>query len=141
MAEISIQKQFPVDAQTVWARVGDPGAIAEWIPSVASTRMEREIRHLVFADGRPARERIVEHSDSERRYTYEYLDGPLPLKQYRSTISVRDATSGACTVEWTATFSADSEAVESELSSAIESIYREALDELSTLVSNPSVRG
>jgi hypothetical protein len=103
--------------------------------------MGQKIRHLVFADGQPARERITEHNDEERRYTYEYVDGPLPLKQYRSTISVVDSTSEASTVDWTATFSADSEVVETELTAAIESIYRAALDELSSLVSNPSVRG
>ncbi|WP_370181599.1 SRPBCC family protein [Rhodococcus wratislaviensis] len=141
MAEIKVQQHFSVGAETVWAQVGDPGAIADWIPSVATARMEQEIRHLVFADGQPARERIAEHSDRDRRYTYEYIDGPLPLKQYRSTISVLDATSEACTVDWTATFSAEAEEVESELAATIEEIYRAALKELSTIVSNPSVRG
>ena len=140
MAEIHVQKQFPVDARTVWAHVGDPGAIAGWIPSVADARMEQAIRHLVFTDGQPARERIAGHSDSERRYTYEYIDGPLPLKQYESTICVLDVSSQACTVEWTANFTAESETVESELSTAIESIYRAALDELSNLVSTHSAR-
>ncbi|MGV9866211.1 SRPBCC family protein [Rhodococcus koreensis] len=141
MAEISIQKQFPVGADTIWARVGDPGTVAEWIPSVATARMEQGIRHIVFADGQPARERIAEHSDSERRYTYEYIDGPLPLTHYRSTISVLGTSAESCTVEWAATFAADSAEVESELATAIESIYRAALDELAILVSNPSVRG
>ncbi|WP_009477053.1 MULTISPECIES: SRPBCC family protein [unclassified Rhodococcus (in: high G+C Gram-positive bacteria)] len=141
MAEINIHQQFPVGADTVWARVGDPGAIAGWIPSVAASRMEQEIRHIVFADGQPARERIAEHSDSERRYTYEYIDGPLPLEQYRSTISVLGVSSEECTVDWSANFSAGSEAAESELATAIESIYRAALDELSIIVSNPSIHG
>ncbi|GAA5060777.1 SRPBCC family protein [Nocardia callitridis] len=131
MAKVHVEREFPQSAATVWAWVGDTATVANWIPAIGESHMVEDIRHVTFTDGNPARERIVEHDDAKRRYTYEYLDGPLPLRVYRSTIGVADTAHGSKVV-WSAEFSAESEADEPGLGTAIDGIYSDALTELAT---------
>ncbi|WP_030166194.1 MULTISPECIES: SRPBCC family protein [Actinomycetes] len=134
MANVTVKVGFPVPADTVWSWVGNTGNVASWIPAIGSSRMEDDVRHLVFTDGEPARERIIEHIDAERTYSYQYLDGPLPLQHYQSTIQVLEATDNSCLIRWSAECGAESAEVEAGLASAIRGIYTEALDELKAKV-------
>ena len=119
---------------TVWDVAGDPATIAEWSPALDSSRVEGDRRYATFAGGGgDATERIVEHDDAARSYTYEYLSGPLPLRAYRSTISVNDHASGS-EVVWTADFSADDPTTDSDLATAISDIYQSSLQALKTKV-------
>ncbi|MCZ4536423.1 SRPBCC family protein [Gordonia terrae] len=132
MASIEVTKDFPLSATDVWSWIGDTGGVAEWIPAIDTSRMEGDVRHVVFTDGEPARERIVAFDGAARTYSYECIDGPLPLEHYRSTVSVTAAGDDACSVRWSAQFGAESATVEAELATAIEGIYAAALDELAT---------
>ncbi|WP_072804212.1 SRPBCC family protein [Rhodococcoides yunnanense] len=135
MAIVSLRQEYPQSPDAVWAVVGDPATAAQWIPSLASSRLEDDVRHVVFTDGNPARERIVAHNDDNRTYTYEYIDGPLPLAKYVSTIRVDAAASGSV-VSWDAEFTAAGEnpaALEKDLEAGIGDIYRAALDEAGRL--------
>lgn len=130
MASVNVEQAFPVSPDTLWERIGNTAAVATWIPAIGSSRMEDDVRHVVFTDGEPARERIIEHLDEERTYTYQYIDGPLPLQHYQSTILVLDAGDGTSLVKWSADFGAESAEVEAGLVTAIEDIYSDALTEL-----------
>lgn len=115
---------------TVWRVAGDVGAIADWVPAIESCRMEGDLRHATFAGGAgDATERIVEHDDAARAYSYEYLSGPLPLEVYLSRLSVQDHSEGA-EVVWASEFTAASPEAESQLAAAIADIYRSSLEEL-----------
>jgi protein-tyrosine phosphatase len=114
----------------VWEVVGNPGAIADWVPAIESSHLDGDVRHATFAGGGgDATERIVEHDDAGRSYLYEFLSGPLPLEVYRSRLSVRDHAEGA-EVVWVADFTAGSPEAEAELAEAIGGIYRGSLVEL-----------
>ncbi|GAA4674090.1 SRPBCC family protein [Gordonia humi] len=130
MASITVQSDFPVDAATVWGHVGNTADVADWIPAIGSSRMEGDVRHVVFTDGEPARERIVAHSDTDRSYTYSYIDGPLPLEHYESTVTVHETGPNSSRVVWSAEFGAASADVEQGLTTGITEIYSGALDEL-----------
>lgn len=135
MATVSLRQEYSHSASVIWSIIGDPGDAASWIPSLDASRLEGDIRHLTFSDGNPARERIAAHDDENRTYTYEYIDGPLPLARYTSTIQVDEAGAGSV-VLWNAEFRAagdDTAAVEEELSVGIGAIYRSALDEINRL--------
>lgn len=116
----------------VWAVVGDVAGAADWIPALESSRLEGDVRHAEFAGGGgSARERIVAHDPTGRTYTYEYLDGPLALDVYRSTLLVRaDPDGEGSVVDWTAEFAAVDAATEPDLATAIDGIYAGALAEL-----------
>lgn len=132
MATVSLRQEYPQSSDAIWAIIGDPAGAAQWIPAIDSARMEDDVRHVVFTDGNPARERIVAHDGEKRTYTYEYIDGPLPLAKYTSTISVEDAGSGSAIV-WDAEFTAagdDPGPLEKQLEVGIGEIYQGALDEV-----------
>lgn len=136
MATVSLRQEYAQSADAVWAVIGDPAGAAQWIPSLESSRLEDDVRHVVFTDGNPARERIVTHDDAGRTYTYSYIDGPLPLAEYVSTIRVEDAGSGSV-ISWDAEFTAagdDAAALEDQLVTGIGEIYQGALDEVARVV-------
>ena len=63
-----------------------------WNPGVASTVLERgaptetgAIRRLETPDGGVFRETLLAHSDIEHFYTYDIVEGPLPVANYVST--------------------------------------------------------
>lgn len=130
MADIHLTREFAAHADTVWQRVGDTAGVADWIPAIGSSRQEADVRHVVFTDGQPARERIVSHDDTARTYTYSYIDGPLPLEHYESTMTVTPSDDGTSVVTWSAEFGAASAEVEEALTASISEIYAAALDEL-----------
>ena len=132
MANIEIEKDFPASADAVWAYAGNTADVADWIPAIGSSRLEGDVRHVVFTDGEPARERIVAHSDADRSYTYSYIDGPLPLEHYQSTITVVETGPESSRIVWAAEFGAASREVEDGLVTGITEIYSGALDELAT---------
>ncbi|GAA3954743.1 SRPBCC family protein [Gordonia caeni] len=127
MATVSVEKDFPAAAEVVWSALERTGDVADWIPSLRKSWMEGDVRHVEFADGSPARERIVALDGDRRTYTYTYVDGPLPLERYESTVRVHPAGEGACRVTWSADFAAGSPAVEQELAVSIEGMYGDAL--------------
>lgn len=119
------------DPDTVWTTVGDVAAVSSWVPAIESSRLDGDIRTARFAGGAgTAREKIVRHDDRGRTYTYQYLDGPLPLARYESTITVEAAPGGGSQVVWEAQFAAGSPEVEAGLRDAIAGIYAQALAEL-----------
>lgn len=135
MAAVSLRQEYAQSPDAVWAVIGDPAGAAQWIPALESSRLEDDVRHVVFTDGNPARERIVAHDDENRTYTYEYIDGPLPLAKYVSTIRVEPAGSGSV-ISWDAEFVAagdDPAPLEKQLEVGIGEIYQGALDEVGRL--------
>ncbi|WP_435083516.1 SRPBCC family protein [Gordonia hongkongensis] len=88
MASIEVTKDFPLSAGDVWSWIGDTGAVAAWIPAIDASRMDGDVRHVVFTDGAPARERIVAFDEEARTYSYEYIDG-----RFRSSTTARPSRS------------------------------------------------
>ncbi|MCW4354704.1 SRPBCC family protein [Hoyosella sp. YIM 151337] len=118
----------------VWKVGGDTANVAEWIPALENSHQRGDLRYATFANGGgEATERIVEHSDSQRSYTYEYVTGPLPLTFYTSTFTVNGHPDGT-EVVWSAEFASTSPESEPGLADAISDIYRSALVELASQV-------
>lgn len=116
----------------VWKIGGDTANVADWIPALERSHQHGDLRYATFAnDGGEATERIVDHDDPQRSYTYEYVSGPLPLSFYSSNFTVNPHPDGA-EVVWSAEFASTSPESESELAAAITGIYRSALIELAS---------
>lgn len=119
----------------VWKVAGDVANVSDWVPAISASRLEGDIRRATFADGSQARERIVAVDDQARSYVYEYLDGPLALESYTSSLVVHPAEGGSSLVTWDADLTAADDEVERGLFIAISGIYSSALSELSNQVS------
>ena len=76
----------------VWAAVRAFDAVVDWNPGVVAASMESgtptavgSVRRLDIADGTVFRETLLAHSDLERFYAYDIVEGPLPCRNYVST--------------------------------------------------------
>nr|BFE78952.1 SRPBCC family protein [Planobispora longispora] len=103
-------------ADEVWDYLRDFGNLAEWLPGLTSCEIEGgtaepgAIRRVEGAGGL-FRERLLVLDDSSRTATYEILECPLPVRNYRATYRVAPVTdSGQSFVEWSAAFETDDEA-------------------------------
>lgn len=76
----------------VWSAVRAFDGVVHWNPGVTAARLETgrptevgALRHLDIADGTVFRETLLAHSDLEHFYTYDIVEGPLPVTGYVST--------------------------------------------------------
>lgn len=111
-----------IDAPTdrVWSAVRAFDGVAAWNPGVISARLERgaptevgALRHLDAADGTVFRETLLAHSDRSHFYTYDIVEGPLPVWDYVSTHRFLPVTASNQTLGvWEADFECASEDAE-----------------------------
>jgi hypothetical protein len=102
------------DANEVWAYLRDFGNVEEWLPGITTCEIEDggtlapgAVRRIEGAGG-VFRERLLSLDDAERSLTYEILECPLPVRDYRATCRVAPVTdTGEAFVEWYASFEAD----------------------------------
>ena len=106
MAEVHLTRDFDKPADEVWALIGDFHGMHKWNQALPPTESidDGTARKIVMGPNTIV-ERLVE--EGERSYTYTMDDGgALPVKNYRSTISVLDAGGSKSTVDWKSSFEA-----------------------------------
>lgn len=76
----------------VWAAVRAFDGVVHWNPGVTAARLGSgeptavgAVRTLDIADGTVFVETLLAHSDAEHFYTYDIVEGPLPVTNYIST--------------------------------------------------------
>ena len=129
MGHVTEEITIAAAPEAVWQLAGEPGRIAEWLPALQSSQSDGEHRHCTLQDGGKLTERIIEHSDADRSYTYEIVDGPLPVSRYRSTFAV-SGHEGHSHVTWTADFDAQEPSAEGELQQMLSGMYQQGLSTL-----------
>jgi len=116
--------ELPAAAETVWAEIGDFGAIADWHPLIAKAEVveiDGDIhRHLTTTDGDLILERLT--GTGELTYSYEIIDGPLPVAGYRAVFSCVPEGEG-CHIFWSAHF----EALDPSADEIVAAIYEAGL--------------
>ncbi|NRR33695.1 SRPBCC family protein [Oxalobacteraceae bacterium] len=103
-------------AATVWACVGNYHGMAHWHPSVTRSEVpgategdgedNGDTRLLVLRDGRSIREKLLKHSDTERRLRYSIVDSPFPFDHYVAELRVLENGPRHCRVTWEGMFTA-----------------------------------
>ena len=94
----------------VWEFAGGFCAIKDWHPLVADCQETKEgdvtFRTLTLKDGGKIKEKLLESDDTS--YSYEIVESPLPVKNYKAKLSVEDGNHENRTmVEWSADFEAN----------------------------------
>lgn len=110
----------------IWSVIGAFDSLDSWHPGIASSETVQDgtdkIRHLILGDGSKIVERLDSHDDDARRYVYTILDaGPLPIRNYQSTLEVTGSGS-VSTVTWSSEFDVHG-ASETDAQSAISGVY------------------
>ena len=89
-----VYRSMIIDAplDTVWQAVRAFDGVSAWNPAVEAATLENgaatatgTIRSLTIVDGTVFRETLLAHSDTERFYTYDIIESPLPVTGYVST--------------------------------------------------------
>ena len=130
MIEVSMSRNLDAPADTVWEKIGKFEGLADWHPAVVEVQVEDggKTRRLKLVGGNELVERLVE--DGEGSYTYQIVEGPLPVEDYTATIKVEPADGGS-KLTWSSKFEPVGDAMAAR--SAIEGIYQAGLDSVGKL--------
>jgi len=101
-------KANPAD---VWNLVSKFSALQDWHPAFSSTPIIKgkdgqvgSVRAVTIKDGPKFTEELLALDNPEMAYTYGIVESPLPIENYRSTMTVRTNASGGATVVWVGNF-------------------------------------
>ena len=124
-------------AQEVWDLIGAFDSLPRWHPLVAECTLEKDsnsaiVRRIRLHDGTIILNRLVEHSDADRFYTYEFMEGPLTVDWYRSTLRILENGKSRCRVEWLSQFETRSAPLQ-EVKRRIESLIGPGAENLRRL--------
>lgn len=124
MSEFSDSIMIHKRPDAVWSVVGAPERINQWLPFIASCRIDGDARYCTAVNGADLEERIVSRNDADRSYQYTIESSPMPIEDILATITVSPAGDDCSLVTWH-TF------VEpAELAEVFAPIYREGLESL-----------
>lgn len=131
MTRVSLKTELGVSPEMVWDLIGSFNALPDWHPSIEKSELKKkgEVRELSLAGVGTIIEKLEKLDDGERVYSYTITDGPLPVSNYKATISVKEDADGTSVVEWSSEFDA-SGAPENEAAKVIEGIYQAGFDNL-----------
>lgn len=130
MIEVSMSRNLSAPAEQVWNTIGKFDALADWHPAVTEVQLEDggKTRRLKLMGGQELVERLVE--DGEGSYTYQVVEGPLPVSDCTATIRVEPAEQGS-KLTWSAKFEPVGDPMAAR--SAVEGVYQAGLDNVSKL--------
>lgn len=129
-AEVSREATVDAKAAEVWRVIGPYCAIADWYPGV-ETCGEENIdgalhRRLGTADGAEFLEKQLDHSDQTMSYSYAIIEGPLPVSDYKATLSLTESGDQTVVV-WSSTFEPDGVS-EEEAATIVGGVYETGLE-------------
>lgn len=107
--EISKSVDAAAPPAAVWKTIGEFCGIGDWHPAVEKCELSEKdgktIRTLSLKGGGAIVEEQLARDDKKLDYTYAILESPLPVSDYKSTISVAPAGQGS-KVTWKGSFKA-----------------------------------
>lgn len=107
MAVVSVSKEIAASADRVWQLMGGFDTLPAWLPGVVASVSQEggRVRSLTTSGGDTIVERLECFDNFRRTYSYTIVHAPLPVTDYRSTLSVFETTdSNISCVEWSSQF-------------------------------------
>jgi hypothetical protein len=127
MTEVTMKTTVNASPDKVWDVLGDFNGTPRFLAAVSQSVVEGSgvgaVRTLTLAGGGRIRERLEAFHPDETTLKYSILDGPLPVKNYLSTVRVSRTGDGRTDIFWSSTFE-PSGASEAEARQAIEGVYQ-----------------
>ena len=128
MAQVTRSVTLNAAPGDVWALIGGFQSLPDWHPAVETSAREDiggiEHRRLGLAGGGEILEKNL--GGDTMSVGYEIIESPLPLVEYKATLSVADAGGGQTVVVWASTF----EGTADSASGIVAGIYTAGLDAL-----------
>jgi hypothetical protein len=124
----------PASPDAAWKAIGDYCGIANWHPAIAKCEISKKdgatYRTLTLKGGGEVFEKQLGWDDAGRTYSYNIESSPLPVANYKATISVAPDGTGS-TIVWTANFDAKG-ASDEKAAETIGGIFDAGLQSLKT---------
>ena len=131
MAQVTRSVTLNAAPGDVWAATGGFQSLADWHPAVETSVRDDiggvEHRRLGLAGGGEILEKNL--GADATSYGYEIIESPLPVADYKATISVADAgadSGGKAVVVWASTYQGTAEGADD----IVAGIYTAGLDAL-----------
>ncbi len=122
-------------AEAVWALVGGFHVLDRWHPAVIASALlgtgkdSGDIRVLTLGDDVHIVEKLEVYDETTMSLQYAILESPLPVGNYRATITVKSIGNNEAEVSWQSTFNAVG-ASNDEVKKIISDIYLAGLNSL-----------
>ena len=136
---LSVTREVTIDSTpaTVWKLVGNFNALDVWHPAVSKSELNGAgtkvgtRRTLTLADGKQMLvEQLTAYDAAKTSYSYTIVSGPLPVVNYKATISLNATPEGKTLLKWTSNFEAPAGADDANAARAVEAIYDSGLAKL-----------
>ena len=131
--EVREQATIKAPIEQVWQQIAPFCAIADWHPAVEGCTLRNSAgmqeRDIALKGGGDIQERLMSVSAAKHRLRYTLLSGPLPVKNYDSTIRLSAVDAHTTRIIWSSRFEA-SGASDTEARKAIAGIYTSGFDGL-----------
>lgn len=134
---VTKEASVSMSAADLWTKVGDFNGLNTWHPAIAKSEIVQGTnnqvgahRKLTLGDGAEIVEELAARDDAGMTLTYTIVQAPLPVTDYRSTITVVADGDAKSKITWSGTFkpAAGTEAAQAE--EIIGGIYQAGLDNL-----------
>ncbi len=130
--EVTSKVEVKASATKAWAAIGEFCDIKNWHPVIASCEISKKddgtFRMLTTKDGAKIYEKQLSRDDSTYSYSYQIIESPLPVANYKATIRVDSSMGGSIAIVWLATF--DPKGPEADAKKVISGIFAAGLDSL-----------
>ncbi len=126
----SVKGNAKAAPDAVWAKIGDFCGIGSWHPAVEKCTLSADgkMRKLDLKGGGVINEKLEKIDAAAHSYSYSIVDGPLPVANYMSMISVAADGAGSV-ITWTGKYDAKG-APDADAKKVIDGIYQAGVDAL-----------
>lgn len=118
----------------VWKVIGDFAALHEWHPAIASSEISRgkdnvrgAVRTLTTQDGAKIVEELLAYDTKGHSMRYRFLESPMPVTDYVSTLAVKPEGKGSRIV-WKGEFNRAGDVDDAAAKNIFVGIYRAGFD-------------
>ncbi|MBM4270091.1 MAG: SRPBCC family protein [Deltaproteobacteria bacterium] len=126
MANTAVKEEIGASADRLWALVVDFGKI-DWIPGAEGARTEGKgpgMVRILGAPGAEIRERLESVDEARRQIAYTIPVGnPLPVTDYRATMTVHARGADRSELEWACTFEPKADVSEADVTAQVHGLY------------------
>jgi len=107
--EVRVCEEIAAPAAKVWALMRAFGDVAQWMEGLESCELAGSgvgaVRTITMPGGLRIQERLEAFDDAGRRLSYAIIgNSPLPMRDYLSTVQIREMGPSRCELAWEGRF-------------------------------------
>ena len=137
MIRTAREVELSASADTVWEIVSNFNAFTRYIALVDDSHIDPAasgtVRTLTLSSGDVLKEKLIRYDYDKKVLQYTIVEGPLPVKDYLSTMTVIP-TSDGCRFVWSGEFNAEGMS-DAQACEVMEGIYQLGCDGLQKIFS------